>query len=172
MENEIRIEIPDTHLFLDIDGVLATNKQFISNRKNWHPEYNSYKFDENCVKILNEILATHPMIIILSSDWRLKYKLDMLNRIFEINNVNTKVFDITPNLWGIKYFNAKYLEDCRAEEILKYVEDNQIKNYLAIDDLNLSKWLLPNNFIYTPNSNEGIKQCGIKDKILKLINQI
>jgi hypothetical protein len=111
------------------------------------------------------------MIIILSSDWKIDYNLDMLNRIFEINKVNTKISDITPCLWGVKYFSEKYLEDCRAEEILKYVEEHQLKKFIVIDDLNLKQWL-PNNFIHTPKSDEGIKQSGIKDKIFKLINQL
>lgn len=174
MNDEIRLEIPDNiYLFLDIDGVLATTRQYLTNRKKWHPEYNRYKFDEGCVKVFNSILEKHPMIIILSSDWKLNYSLEVLNTIFEINGVKAKVSDITPNLWGVQYFRMSELEECRAEEILKYQTDhaNIIDKWLAIDDLNLTQWM-PDNFIRTPRANEGIKQSGIKDKIYKLINQL
>jgi len=169
---ENRLESPDIiYLFLDIDGVLATTHQYLTNRKKWNPEYNRYKFDEGCVKVFNQILEKHPMTIVISSDWKLNYSLEALNRIFEINNVKAKVLDITPNLWGVEYFSLSQLEECRSREIIKYVMENQIKKFWAIDDLDLSKWL-PDNFIHTPRANEGIKQSGIKDKIYKLINQL
>jgi hypothetical protein len=60
------------------------------------------------------------------------------------------------------------VEACRSAEILKYVNEHQICNYIAVDDLDLSPWIT--NFVRTPRSNEGIKQSGIKDKILKVIN--
>jgi hypothetical protein len=156
-------------LFTDIDGVLCVTEQYFTNKDKWNSEYHRYKFDEKCVKVFNQIIEKVKPVIVLSSDWKDSYTIEQLNRIFEINMVNAKIFDITPQLWGIKYFNLTELEECRANEILKYVEDHNIKKFIAIDDLNLSKWL-PNNFIRTPIANEGIKQSGIKDKIFKLIN--
>ena len=157
------------YIMLDIDGVLATSRQYYTNRKKWHPEYDRYYFDEKCVKILNEIIEkTNPMII-LSSDWKLHYNIEALNRIFEINNINTIVTDITSNLWGIKFKSVAQLQDCRADEILLYVHENQTEKWLAIDDLDLSPWINNEHFIRTPKVNEGIKQSGIKNKILNIL---
>jgi capsular polysaccharide biosynthesis protein len=143
-------------LFLDLDGVMCTTTQYYTNKDKWNSEYHRYKFDEKCVKVFNQIIEKTKPIIILSSDWKDSYTIEQLNRIFEINKVDVKIFDITPQLWGIKYFKLTELEECRANEILKYVEGHKIKKFIAIDDLDLSKWL-PNNFIRTPMANEGIK---------------
>jgi hypothetical protein len=156
-------------IFLDIDGVLATSHQFHSNNKKW-PDYGRYRFDDKCVKIFNEILKKTNGIIVLSSDWKLNYSINALNNIFEINRLEGVVTDITPSLWGVKYKNVMTdLEVCRAEEILMYVNEHKITNYVAIDDLDLSPWI-PNNFIRTPRANEGIKQSSVKNKILKVLN--
>jgi len=156
-------------LFLDIDGVLATDKQYNSNNKKWDPRFNVYGFDPKCVKVLNKILDMFDLDIILSSDWKTHYTLEEMNNIFELNTVNGKIKDKTPNLWGVKYKSLNQLEECRANEILEYVEKHNITDFLAIDDLDLTEWL-PNNFIQTPKSNEGIKQSGIKDKIINFLN--
>ena len=157
------------YIMLDIDGVLATTNQYRINRKKWHSEYNCYYFDEKCVKVLNEIIEkTNPMII-LSSDWKLNYNINELNRIFEINKINTIITDITSNLWGVKFKSVAQLQDCRADEILLYVHEHQIEKWLAIDDLDLSPWISDKHFIRTPKANEGIKQSGIKNKILNIL---
>lgn len=158
-------------LFLDIDGVICTTHQYNTNRKKWNPEYNLYPFDDKCVKVLNSIIEISKPIVILSSDWKNHYSLEALNRIFEINCVNTKISDITPNLWGVQYFSLKDLDECRAEEILKYQVDHAdvVDNWVAIDDLNLAPWM-PDNFVRCSRANEGIKQSGVKEKILNILN--
>jgi len=159
------------YIFLDIDGVLATTHQYYTNRKKWHDMYDCYRFDEKCVKVFNEILSKTDPVIILSSDWKLRYNLEIMNEIFKWNAVNAVVTDITDNLWGVKFKSVAQLQDCRADEILKYVHENQIENWLAIDDLDLSPWIDEQHFVRTPRANEGIKQSGIKNKILNILNE-
>lgn len=164
-----RLENPDkTFLFLDIDGVLANSYQYYTNKKKWHPTFDCYRFDEKCVKVLNQIIETVNPIIILSSDWKLQYSIEQMNQIFDWNKINTAVSDITPCLWGDKYNSLKELEECRAAEILEFVQQHNIINWVAVDDLNLEKWI-PNNFVRTPRANEGIKQAGIKEKIIQIL---
>ena len=158
------------HIFLDIDGVLATSNQYYTNPKKWHAEYTCYRFDKKCVDVFNSILdKINDYVIILSSDWQDKYSLEAMNRIFEWNEVNAKITDFTGMAWGIKFFRASELEECRAYDINKYVDDHKIKNWLAIDDLDLSPWIDEDHFIRTPRANEGIKQSGKKDKILSIL---
>lgn len=161
----------NNYLMLDIDGVIALESQFNSNPKKWNKEFNIYSFDSKCVKILNEIIEKTNPTIILSSDWKNHYTLEQMNQIFELNKVNSKVTDYTSTLWGIQFKDCSTeLEICRATEILNYVKEHNIENYVAIDDLNLEFWI-PNNFVHIKRFREGIKQCGIKDKIIaKLIN--
>lgn len=160
------------YFFLDVDGVLATTAQYYSNPKKWNDEFKRYRFDEKCVRVFNSILDNvNDFAIILSSDWKHHYTIEQLNQIFKWNGVNAVVTDITPDLWGVKFTSLAQLEDCRADEILKYVHEHNIENWLAIDDLNLSPWIDAEHFIRTPRANEGIKQSGVKDKILKILNK-
>lgn len=155
-------------IFLDIDGVLATSHQFYTNNKKW-PDYGRYRFDDKCVKVFNEILKKTDPIIILSSDWKGHYSIEAMNNIFEVNKIEGFITDITPNLWGVKFTSVAQLEDCRADEILKYVHEYDIEHWVAIDDLDLSPWISDEHFVRTPRANEGIKQSGVKNKIIKLI---
>jgi len=155
-------------IFLDIDGVLATSNQYYTNKKKWHPTFDCYRFDEKCVKIFNDIIEKTNPIIILSSDWQNHYDLKQLNEIFKWNKVNCVITDVTGTAWGDKFTNLAQLEECRAYDIVQYAKKHEIKKYIAIDDLNLSHWL-DDYFIHTPRINEGIKQSGIKEKILKIL---
>lgn len=154
------------HIYLDLDGVLATSAQFYSKKR--HPEWDCYRFDLKCVKVFNEILEKTNAKIILSSDWKTHYDLKTMNNIFEWNGIITPISDFTPTLWGEKFTKLQELELCRATEILHHVHNhkNEIGSWVAIDDLNLHDLLPEENFVQTPRQNEGIKQTNIKTKIL------
>lgn len=158
-------------IFLDIDGVLATNKEFAMNRTKFqtkHPEAMEiripYPFNPGCVKILNEILENTNAIIVLSSDWRFHWDLKDLDKIFKFNSVVKSPVAITSK---IKRKMSSDLEDDRAFQIKTYVNDMLPDTWVAIDDLNLSS--LGGNFVKTKDS-EGLKQTGIKEKIIKILN--
>jgi len=154
------------HIFLDIDGVLATNAQFYT--KKLHPKYQVYGFDKKCVQVLNSIIEEINPVIILSSDWKLHFEEHELNEIFSDNGISSKIVDITPSLWGCRFTSLSQLEECRAAEIIKFVNSNKIINFVAIDDLDLKHWL-DGNFVHCTRVNEGIKQTGIKEKIIKIL---
>lgn len=156
------------YIFLDIDGVLATTAQFYSKKR--HEEWDCYRFDSKCVKVFNDVIEKINPIIILSSDWKHHYNLKTMNNIFEWNGINGKITDYTPSLWGVDFFKASELEACRASEIQIFVNDHKINNWIAIDDLDLSPYISEENFVHTPLANEGIKQSGVKDKILKRLS--
>ena len=160
-------------IFLDIDGVLSLDfdEYEYSNKSKWFE-----KMPERCplnkkaVKKFNEILALviNP-VIVLSSDWKDHYNIDLMNEFFEWQGIICPITDYTKTLWGIDFFRVQQLEDCRAAEILDFVGRYDIQRWVAIDDLDLSPWI-PNNFVHTPRGNEGIKQSGVKDKILNILN--
>jgi hypothetical protein len=155
-------------IFLDIDGVLATVKQYglTHNSKSWIQDYNVYPFDKKCVETFNEILEKTNAEIVLSSDWRIHFKLEELTDIFTINGVIRTPVDITP----FHPTSMSFYQKNRAGEILKYVEDNNVSKWIAIDDMNLHKWLYP-NFFMCKSEWEGIKQSGLKQKIIKYLNK-
>ncbi len=155
-----------SYIFLDFDGVMVTGRQHFS--KKLHPKYNTCHFDKRCVDVLNSIIETTNSVIVASTDWKLNYTIPQLNEIIEYYGVKGKIIDITPSLWGVKYFSLKDLEPCRAEEILLYVKENNITKYVAIDDLDISK-IIPDNSVICRRYMEGIKQTGIKEKIIKIL---
>ena len=159
------------HIFLDIDGVLSLDfdEHEYSNQKKWFEKMTARcPFNKKAVMKFNEICAAVDPIIILSSDWKDHYGLELMNEFFEWNGLTHKITDYTSTLWGISFFNLQQLEECRAGEINLYVRERELTNWVAIDDLNLSPWIC-NNFVHTPRGNEGIKQSGVKDKILSIL---
>jgi hypothetical protein len=158
--------VNNPHIFLDIDDTMITSAQYYG--KKLHPKYLCHPFDSKCVNVLNKIIEKTNAIIILSSDWKHHFNIEQLNEIFKDNNINSIVTDITPSSWGKEFKSMKQLEECRAFEIQKYVDEHQITKWVAVDDLNLKPWI-PNNFVWCTQLNEGIKQSGIEDKILKII---
>lgn len=154
-------------IFLDFDGVMVTTRQYYMKKR--HPIFNTvYPFDPKCVKVLNSIIEITNPIIICSSDWKYHFNIEQLNEIFEWNGVNAKITDATPSLWGVKYYKLHDLEKCRADEIKTFVKENNVIKFVIIDDLNLFEWF-PDNFVHCTRENEGIKQSGVKDKILKIL---
>ena len=158
------------HIFLDIDGVLAMNfEQNWLNQSKYYQKLNVYYLNKKAVKVFNGICAVVDPVIILSSDWKDHFSLADMNEFFEWNEITHKITDYTSTLWGVRFRSLQELEECRAAEINLYVHEKEITNWVAIDDLDLSPWI-PNNFVHTPRSNEGIKQSGVKDKILKILS--
>jgi hypothetical protein len=157
------------HIFLDIDSVLALNNEmYVENDKHWYPKFNKYRLNKGAVKILNEICVKVDPIIILSSDWKHDYSIADMNEYFEWCGILYEISDYTSSLWKVRFVSFQQLEECRASEILLYVHEREIENYVAIDDLDLSPWI-PNNFVHTPNSNMGIKQSNAKEKVIKIL---
>jgi len=148
-------------------------------------------FDEKAVKVLNEILEKTGAEIVVSSDWRYHAKLEELGDYYESQGIikrpiatTSRTEDIDPTLWQVLRFRAD-LEMERYIEIQHFVDSHpDITHWVAIDDLDMSVKFLSThftnrkeeskkpgltNFVHTPQSNEGIKQCGIKDKILSFL---
>ena len=74
----------------------------------------------------------------------------------------------TPNEW-VSFSNTTRN---RAYQIGCYIQENNVKNYVVIDDLPVGEYMKITNdddkFVLT-NDMEGLKQEGIKDKILNIL---
>jgi hypothetical protein len=159
-------------IFLDIDGVLATDKEFMGNRTKFRQKYPDadrlripYPFNKRAVEVFNEILDATDAEIVLSSDWRLHWDLEELDEIFKFNGVNKSPINITSKY---KRKMSSDLEDDRVHQIVLYKREHSLENWVAIDDLDLS-FSLGDHFFKT-KSNMGIKQTGLKDKIINKLN--
>ena len=148
-------------------------------------------FNDKAVKILNSILLETDAEIVVSSDWRLHANLDELGEYYESQGIIKKpiavtdIFkDIFPKEWNAFRFRAE-LELERSMEIGHWLQNHpEVTSWVAIDDLNMSPEFLSkyfsnsedeaknpglSNFVLTPRSREGIKQSGVKEKVLKFL---
>jgi hypothetical protein len=152
-------------------------------------EYRFDNFDVKAVKILNEILEKTGAEIVVSSDWRYHATLEELGEYYTSKGIIKKPIgvtdmfkDIFPKEWGYLRFRAD-MELERSMEIGHWLENHpEVTHWVAVDDLDMSVDFLGNrfaakdgsdvkpgltNFVHTPRSYEGIKQNGIKQKIIK-----
>lgn len=148
-------------------------------------------FDRKAVKVLNEILKKSDAEIVVSSDWRLHATLEELGEYYTDQGIIKKPIGVTgmfkdlfPKEWSGLRFRAE-LELERFMEIQHWLDAHpEVTHWVAIDDLNMGiDFLGPRfsasdgsddkagltNFVWTPRSWEGIKQSGLKDKILKFL---
>ena len=142
-------------IFLDVDGVLNTSFSMLAGP--------SVLLDPNAVQNLNKILLVTDTRIVLSTMWR-KHAADRANLKNELYRlgVNTKlIIDQTPD------FSKQGLR--REDEIKWWVTkyNHLIRNWVAIDDLNLSQ-LPKDNFIHT-NMFMGLSNKQSNEIISKFI---
>ena len=145
-------------------------------------------FDDKAIKVLNEIIEATDAEIVVSSDWRLSANLEELGEYYTSQGICKKPIGFTKLLneceqpENFPWFRVHDLEQSRSLEILQYLKDHpEITHWVAVDDLHMGvhvenssygahdrDWGLT-NFVWTPRSTEGIKQTGIKEKILKYL---
>jgi hypothetical protein len=154
-------------------------------------------FDKKAIGVLNSILEETGAEIVVSSDWRLHANLEELGDYYESQGIIKRPIGITERFhytdWVEEGFIKPHgefpwnrnedLEQQRHFEIKRWLRDHpEVTHWVAIDDLHMGvhvenssygpfdreDWGLE-NFVWTPRDNEGIKQSGVKDKILKFL---
>jgi hypothetical protein len=186
-------------LMLDNDGVICLSSEWggrFKKQEKWGGrklsmtplemplKYRFDNFNQKAVKILNEILEETGAEIVVSSDWKLHATLEELGDYYESQGIIKRPIALTPNLGQCTWYNDMVwvwspqwdLEMTRVIEIKQYLHDHpEITHWVAVDDLDMGKngenwkdWGL-DNFVLTPKGAEGIKQSGIKEKILKFL---
>ena len=144
-------------------------------------------FDKKAVKVLNSILEETGAEIVISSDWKKHANLEELGDYYESQGIIKRPIAFTPSFIGcdkpdeFEWFRPLQYEQERSLEIAQYVKDHpEITHWVAVDDLNMSVEVLNfsvpstrawgvTNFVLTPSSTEGIKQQGVKEKILNFL---
>ncbi len=183
--------MPNKILFLDNDGVICLSNNWGGRTRKYeeyrklHPDTNSYKevdvfhrfdnFDRKAVEVLNSILEETGAEIVVSSDWKKHATLNELGDYYESQGIIKRPIAVTRSFIGCDIpedfgWNRSLMhEQERSFEINQYVKDfPEITHWVAVDDLDMSMrntWGVA-NFVLTPRMSEGIKQSGIKEKII------
>ena len=143
-------------------------------------------FDNKAINVLNEILTETDAEIIVSSDWRHHATLEQLGEYYINQGIIKKPIGVTPNTkeidpkWWSTFSNQAFLEHERVIEIKYWLELHpEVTSWVAVDDLNLGMYNTYTgdlfnengltNFVRTTKDSEGIKQNGVKEKILKYL---
>tara|TARA_R110002033_G_scaffold170433_3_gene212934 strand:+ start:86451 stop:87167 length:717 start_codon:yes stop_codon:yes gene_type:complete len=149
-------------LILDLDGVLITNPSWKADRI--HSDGYS-DFNESCVENLNQLLSLSEFDIWLSSTRRTAKTLTEFNLIFKNRGIKKDIIGFLP-----EYADCKN----RKEEVLKFITEFKITDFLIIDDdksLNglesgIKKYLISTELVKGFNS-EKLKEAT--EKINKII---
>ena len=188
-------------IFLDLDGTICLSNNWGGRSKKWgkyrseNPETSKFMkdapvevrfddFDKKAIKVLNEILEETESEIVVSSDWRCHATLEELGEYFLSQGILKKPVGVTKLLGqcnqpeNYPWLQKWDVEQSRSLEILQYLFDHpEVSQWVAVDDLDMGKngeewkdWGL-DNFVLTPSRTEGIKQSGIKEKIIKFLKQ-
>lgn len=169
-------------LFLDHDGVICLSGQWGGRFKKKGYDGNPQtpldirmdSFDSKAVKVLNEIIEKTGCEIVVSSDWKKWGDLDKMRKMYVTRGIKPPI-DLTPNMkdfdeMGFGLYKWKnFYEAIRVTEIKEWLKNHtEVTHWVAVDDMDLSK--LENFVMTTKPYNEGIKQSGIKEKVLKFIS--
>jgi hypothetical protein len=143
-------------------------------------------FDKKSIKVLNKILEQTGAEIVVSSDWKIWCTVEEMGDYYESQGIIKRPIDFTGNVIDqskVTWHRNWDLEGTRSLEIQAWLSEHpEVTQWVAIDDLNMGKkglyystefeheWGL-DNFVLTPLSDEGIKQVGVKDKILKFLDK-
>jgi len=111
-----------TTLILDLDGVLITTPIWKADEI----DSDGYsKFNKSCVKNLNKLLSMWEFEVWLSSTRRMVKTIAEFNQIFENRSIKIPISGFVP-----EYQNCK----TRKNEILRFIEEHKISDFLIIDD--------------------------------------
>lgn len=164
-------------IFLDHDGVICLSTEWGSRFKNGDGLDSEFdRFNDKAIKVLNQILEETGAEIVVSSDWRHHTSLEQMQELYKIRGVKKLPIGYTDSVVDIK--GLDYLEHNRQVEIRHWLSQHpEVTHWVAVDDLNMSPDFCKKygdsegltNFVLTPRSKEGIKQSGIKEKIIKFL---
>ena len=185
-------------IFLDHDGVICLSNNWGSRFKKQKEARRKLSqsvmtmpldarfdnFDKKAIKVLNEILEQTGAEIVVSSDWKVWCSVEEMGDYYEKQGIIKRPIDFTTNTIDgekVTWHRNWDLEGTRSVQIQEWLKEHpEVTHWVAIDDLDMGKtglqygmefeheWGL-DNFVLTPLNNEGIKQLGVKEKVLSFL---
>jgi hypothetical protein len=170
-------------LFLDHDGVICLSSEWggrfkkkgYDSNPNTPLDIRMDNFNKKAVKVLNEIIEETGCEIVVSSDWKRWGTIEQMCEMYNTRGIKEPI-SYTPDMKDFDpdehhlFKSTNDYESIRVHEINEWLKNHsEVTHWVAVDDMDLSSL---ENFVITKRPhNEGIKQSGIKEKIMKyLIN--
>lgn len=142
-------------VFLDVDGVL----------NNMDSCRSGTEIQDDKLKLLKKIINCTGAEIVISSSWRLvDHELKQLSQ--ALKKYDMEYIGCTPKLFYRTDEIASFMKDYRKNN-----KDLNISHWIAIDDINLSKWnakLMKDHFVHT-SLLKGLTQFDV-EKAIQLLN--
>jgi len=186
-------------LFLDHDGVICLASEWGSRYKKQRKAKRKLSqsvlslpvdarfdiFNKSAVKVLNEILIQSGAEIVVSSDWQYWASVEEMGDYYESQGIIKRPIDFTGNAIDqskVTWHREWDKEGTRSLEIQDWLSKHpEVTHWVAVDDLDLGKrglylntefyhdWGLE-NFALVEILSKGIKQKGLKEKILSFLH--
>jgi hypothetical protein len=168
-------------VFIDVDGPLAWGTWGdgkVSLNEGSRLFTIPYMWVEEDCQALQKILIETNAQMVLSSDWKKHFSFRQMKRVFEHFGIDPwRLVDTTTHqdLWN--KISRPSIDWERAAEITKWVKDNKISNWIAIDDLNLGrefKWMKPRVPMWRHIQVDGDFGNGgrLRDKVQECIDKL
>lgn len=129
-------------IFLDIDGVLNTERWHCQTASNELQDRYGYKFDPVAVTNLSKIIEETGADIVISSSWKFM-GLSKMRKMWKDRKLPGNVIGITPNTVSDKFLLNVDLDNMdimaiRGQEVKEWLmlNKNEITNYVILDDMN------------------------------------
>lgn len=161
-------------IFLDIDGPLAYSDE------DSHPIIVQkglsipYGFEQEDCDALTDIIKETGANIVLSSDWRLYYNIESMNTILSYYGVPPVIIDYTDKRKA-KMSSPGGMD--RAYQILRWLDNHNVSNWVALDDFDLSYSFsehgYKNNLVQVRGANnddQSVTLRSVKDKVIDILN--
>jgi hypothetical protein len=170
-------------LFLDIDGVLNSERWYTHRQKTVSMDevsekYPFYEIDPESVKWLNYVTDTTGAKIVCSSTWRLGRSVAALAERFKSVGITGEIIDSTVHFGGFKNVSYTIPRGCEIEYWLdqkkfqrinwskekqqEYLDKSEVKNYVIIDDDSDMLYGQREHFVKTPRDVGFDKKCALK----------
>lgn len=166
-------------IFLDIDGVLCTMETYYRRKKEFmnYKKYISPIVDTDRLLLLKQIIDKTSAKVVITSSWRTAI-ISGLSSGIELINLFKE--------YGIEIYDLTSFDENRnrVNEINSYLEQNEVENYIIIDDEFKSLECfaehlvrIKNDYASLDKDNNGLLECNVqqaidllnKDKKLELI---
>lgn len=157
-------------IFLDIDGVL--NMMHINMGKD---EYGDI-FHDHFVNNLRYIIDQTDVKIVISSTWKMS-GLTIMKELWEFRNLPGEIIDVTtdcPQIQGVEFYDLVE----RGHEIQEWLDNNEVDNYVIIDDVPDMLKSQEDHFVKTSNNHshsDHIHGLGLtiecSEKVINILNR-